>query len=177
MNYVLILALVLLAGGHVYSYTQFQRLDGELATANTEIAALSRELNTTAGRLAERINANTTDLDALRVSNEESARAFRQRLDGLETDIREDVSERLTDRLVQAATSEAVERVVLEDLPQSESLLMALGTVLAEHFRRELQGVPGEQVDPDVLASLLARNDAFLDAMKFELLAEIPSGE
>lgn len=177
MNYLLIIVLVVFAGGHVYSYTQVQRLNGELATVKAEIAALSREQNTTAGQLDERINANATDLDALRASNEESAAAFMQRLDGLEADIREDVSEQMTDRLVQAATSEAVERVVLEDLPKSESLLMALGSVLAEHFRGELQGAPGEQVDPAVLASLLARNDAFLDAMRFELLAEIPSGE
>lgn len=191
MNHLLIFVLVLFAGGHIYSYTQVQRLDGALATAEAEIAALSQELDGAAGRLDERINTNATDVDALRVSNEqntadidairasneESAAAFKQRLDGLEADIREDVSRQLTNRLVQAATSEAIERAVLENLPRSEPFLTALGGVLAEQFHSELQGVPGEQVDPAVLASLLARNDTFLDAMRFELLAEIAAGE
>ena len=177
MNYFAAIVVALFLGGHVYSYMQVQRLNQALETVEAEATTLSQKLDAANARLNERIEANAADVDALRASNEESTTVIVQRLDGLEADIREDVSLNLTDEIVQAATSEAIERVVIENLPKSEPLLTALGGVLAEQFHRELQGVPGEQVDPAILASLLARNEDFLDAIKFDLLAEIGSGE
>lgn len=177
MNYIAIIVVALFLGGHVYSYMQIQRLYEALESATAETTTLSQKLDAANMRLNERIEVNATDVDALRASNEESATVIVQRLDGLEAGIREDVSRNLTDEIVQAATSDAIERVVLENLPQSDLLLTALGGVLTEKFRKELQGVPGEQVDPAILASLLARNEDFLDALKFDLLAVVEAGE
>ncbi len=177
MNYFAIIVVALFLGGQVYSYVQIQRLDEALETAVAETTRLSQKLDAANTQLNERIEANAADIDALRASNDESATIIVQRLDGLEAEIREDVGRSLTDEIVQAATAEAIERVVLENLPQSDLLLTALSGVLAEKFRSELQGVPGEQVDPAILASLLARNEDFLDAIKFDLLAEVEAGE
>jgi len=177
MNYLAIVVIGLFLGGHVYSYVQIQRLDQALEAANSEVETLSQELADSVVRLDGGIKDNTTDLEALSASTEESFGLVGQQIDGLEANIRADVSRNLTDEIVQAATSEAIEKAVLENLAQSEPLLLALSGVLAGQFRGELQGEPGEQVDPAVLASLLSRNEDFLDAIKFDLLAEIGSGE
>jgi len=177
MNYFAIFIVALFLGGHVYSYVQIQRLDEALTTAAAETRALSQELDAANEQLDGRIEENVGDVAALRASNEESAIAIVQRLDGLETGIREDIGRNLTDQIVQAATSNAIESVMLEKLPENDLLLTAVGRVLAEKFRKELQGVPGEQVDPAILASLLARNEDFLDAIKLDLLAEIGTEE
>ncbi len=177
MNYLAIVVVGLFLGGHVYSYMQIQRLDQALDVSKAEVEALSLELEATVLRLDGGIKANTTDLEALNASNEESFSLVGQQIDGLEADIRADVSKNLTDEIVQAATAEAIEKAVLENLAQSEPLLLALSGVLAEQFRGELQGEPGEQVDPAVLASLLSKNEDFLDAIKFDLLVEIEPSE
>ena len=172
-KYLPVLIVALLVGGHIYWFFQVQRLDDALFDANSEISNLSERLRDRSSELNAEIGANASRIDGLDDLGATRAESFSMRLDAIEADLHEEVVGQISQRIVNAATADAIQEVILNDLPQSGVFVQDLGLVLVQKFGDELRGEPGVRVDPALLVSILARDEDFLDAIRLELLTEI----
>lgn len=177
MRYLPVLALVIALAALVYTFSLANRINVALSSAEADNAALKRDLKAASAELERLAEDNTSEIKVVRERAASGVENLELRLNKLEIELRDEVSSKLTRKLVEEATSIAIEKVVSNNLPKSSDFLLDLAGVLAKNFHKQLQGAPGERVDPELLATFLARDESFIDALQFKALTEIDSGD
>lgn len=177
MKYFPILALAVALASLVYTFSSEYRIAAAFSSIEADNAALEKELEAASVELKRLAETNNFEIKAVREKSAAGVDSLELRLNELEIALRDEVSSKLTKELVEEATSMAIERVVNNHLPKSSDFVLDLAGVLAKNFNKELQGVPGERVDPELLATFLARDESFLDAMQLRILTEIESSD
>ncbi|ASJ72109.1 hypothetical protein IMCC3135_10075 [Granulosicoccus antarcticus IMCC3135] len=177
MKFLPMIALVVALVALVHTFWLANRIAARLSSTEADNATFERDSEAASAELERLAEDNTSEIKAVREKAASGVENLELRLNELEIELRDEVSSKLTQELVEEATSMAIEKVVSSHLPKSSDFLLDLAGVLAKNFHKELQGVPGEKVDPELLATFLARDQSFLDALQFKTLTEFDSSD